>query len=135
MMDEAMERLLAYNGRRWWLTNGWSIWFRIWTILPSEGKPYGIRYSLTLHDVDGSRILAYDNAHSIPRQTEHDHRHAFRNIGRRAPYQFIDGDTLISDFIDAVCRACDVEGVAWDIDEEDRIGPSEEQSDDEENAQ
>ena len=28
-------------------------------------RPHGIRYSLTLHNKDGQRVLGYDNAHAV----------------------------------------------------------------------
>jgi hypothetical protein len=35
------------------------------------------------------------------------------------PYDFVDTDTLLCDFFDAVERACRAEGVAFDVIEED----------------
>lgn len=134
-MNDSLERLLAYDRRRYWLVNGWSVWFRIRPIQSSLGKPYGIKYSFTLHDIDGNRILAYDNAHRIPRRTEHDHWHQFRNIGKRAPYEFVDGDKLLADFFEAVRNACKIENVSFEICNEDLIGTDEEPDDDQEDAQ
>ncbi len=68
MLDEAMLRLLDYHRRRYWLTDGWSIRFRIVAIEASTVRPHGIKYSFTLHDVDGTRLLGFDNAHGLPRQ-------------------------------------------------------------------
>ena len=132
MNETDMDRLLDYHRHRWWFVNGWSIRFQVRRAEVTEGKPHGIKYSFTLHDVDGTRILAFDNAHSIPMRTEHDHWHKFRNMGKRVPYAFIDGDTLLADFITAVRKACAAEGVVYDIDDQDRVG--EEDDDDEENS-
>lgn len=131
ILDEGMARLLAYHRRRWWLTNGWSVWCRVRIVPPTAARPHGIRYSLTLHDIDGSRILAYDNAHAVPQAVEHDHWHKFRRMGRRIPYRFVDADTLVADFFTAVRRACEAERVSFDIDGEDIIA-QEEVADDEE---
>jgi hypothetical protein len=42
--------------------------------------PHGIRYSLTLHDQSGVRILGYDNAHSIKLHSR------FKYAGQILPY-------------------------------------------------
>ena len=62
-LDEPMRRLLDYDHRRYWLVNGWSVRFRIAEFEVSVARPYGIKYSFTLHDVGGTRLLGYDNAH------------------------------------------------------------------------
>ncbi|MBF0372781.1 MAG: hypothetical protein HQL39_05110 [Alphaproteobacteria bacterium] len=125
MIDEDMDRLLGFHRRRYWLTNGWSVWIRAWAVEPSTARPHGIRYSFSLHDVDGTRILGYDNAHAIPQRVEHDHWHRFRRMGRRVPYEFVDADTLLADFFSAVRRICEFENVSYEIDEEDLIGDEE----------
>jgi hypothetical protein len=67
MLDEPMRRLLDYDHRRYWLVNGWSVRLRIAEVEVSVARPRGIKYSFTLHDVDGTRLLGYDNAHGVPR--------------------------------------------------------------------
>jgi hypothetical protein len=74
MIDEPMQRLLEYDRRRYWLVNGWSIRFRISIAQASEVRPHGVNYSFTLHDVDGTRLLGYDNAHGVGRTLTYDHR-------------------------------------------------------------
>ena len=120
-IDDTMERLLAYHGRRYWLENGWSVEFRIRRVAITEGRPYGVKYSLTLHDVDCKRLLGYDNAHGVPRQVEWDHRHSFRNVGELRPYKFTDADKLLADFFASLQRACESEGIAFDIVHENSI--------------
>ena len=66
-VDEPMQRLLEYDRRRYWLVNGWSIRFRAAITQLSEVRPHGIKYSFTPHDVDGTRLLGYDNAHGVGR--------------------------------------------------------------------
>jgi hypothetical protein len=54
-------------------------------IEPSESRPHGIKYSLTLHGLYGRRLYGIDNAHAIRRRGGFDHRHVYR--GRRPlPY-------------------------------------------------
>jgi hypothetical protein len=119
MSDEALQRLLDYNRRRFWLENGWSIRFRIAASPVTMGRPNGIKYSFTLHDTDGTRLLGFDNAHGVSRVTAFDHRHRFRRTQDLVPYDFIGADELICDFFDALEQACRQEGVAFEFVEED----------------
>ena len=57
VVDEPMRRLLDYDHRRYWLSNGWSVRFRISQASTSTARPHGIRYAFTLHDLDGTRLL------------------------------------------------------------------------------
>jgi hypothetical protein len=119
MTDEPMQRLLDYDRRRYWLENGWSIRFRVMRVGETAGRPHGIKYAFTLHDVDGVRLLGFDNAHGIPRSQAYDHRHRFRRPEELAAYDFRGADELICDFFDAVERACRQEGVAFEFVAED----------------
>ena len=77
-----------------------------------RGDPHGIRYSLTLHEPYGTRILGYDNAHAVkpPKKFRHagcryayDHRHRHAR-DRGVPYEFTDAYQLLSDFFNEVDR-------------------------------
>lgn len=98
--------------------NGWSIRFRISITQASEVRPHGIKYTFTLHDVDGTRLLGYDNAHGVGRTLTYDHRHRFRRTKELVPYEFRGADELICDFFTAVERACEAEGAPFDFDAE-----------------
>ena len=37
-LDEAMQRLLAYDRRRYWLVNGWSVRFRIGQVAEDDSQ-------------------------------------------------------------------------------------------------
>jgi len=118
-MDEALERLLDYDGRRYWLENGWSVRFRVRQVATSEVRPHGIKYSFTLHDVDGERLLGFDNAHGTGARQS-----TTIGIGFGAQTNFglmhsRDTDQLLVDFFDAIERACDQEAVPFVIIEED----------------
>jgi hypothetical protein len=67
MADEAMRRLLRFDRRRYWLENGWSVRFRVTEVAVTTARPHGIKYAFTLHDVDRTRLLGFDNAHGVPR--------------------------------------------------------------------
>ena len=73
---------------------------------------HGIRYSLTLHDRHGTRVLGYDNAHAVKppkkfkfagQRLPYDHRHrASSDIG--VPYAFESAHRLLEDFFAEVDR-------------------------------
>jgi hypothetical protein len=118
MADEAIRRLLDFHRRRYWLVNGWSVRFRIVEIAASAARPSGVRYAFTLHDVDGTRLLGFDNAHGVPRTERYDHRHRFRRPAELVRYEFRGADELICDFFAAVEQACRQEGMPFDFDAE-----------------
>jgi hypothetical protein len=118
MPDEAMRRLLDYDRRRYWLVSGWSIRLRVAEVTATSGRPQGIKYAFTLHDVDGTRLLGFDNAHGVPRTQAYDHRHRFRRPTELVPYEFRGADELICDFFAAVEQACRQEGVPFEFDAE-----------------
>lgn len=77
---------------------------------PTKGCPHGIKYSLTLHDRDGRRLLGFDNAHEIGagkhsfyvgRRVEFDHKHSDEKV---VPYQFQSAEQLLLDFFASVDR-------------------------------
>jgi len=88
-------------------------WVKIdaWQVVPTESIPHGIRYSLTLHNPAGERILGYDNAHAFRstrsysgRKFPYDHRHRnSKDLGTR--YVFKDAYQLLSDFFIDVDKA------------------------------
>lgn len=118
-MDDALVRLLAYHGRRYWLENGWSVRLRVRIVEETAERPHGLRYSFTLHDEAGERLLGFDNAHGSGRQLEYDHSHRFRSTDQLRPYKFEDADQLLADFFNAVQAACEHEGVSLNIVSED----------------
>jgi hypothetical protein len=73
---------------------------------PTIERPHGIRFSLTLHDPYGQRILGYDNAHAVvdrkknrfmARRVEYDHKHSNLH-DEGSPYEFVDAYQLLEDF-------------------------------------
>ena len=86
---------------------------------PTEEIPHGIRYSLTLHDRRGERLMGFDNAHAVKPQKKgkhqgrktYDHRHR-HSTDKGVPYEFIDGHQLLKDFwleVDKTLRALGLE--------------------------
>jgi hypothetical protein len=72
---------------------------------PTEEIPHGIRYSFTLHDRHGGRIMGFDNAHAVKSQKKgkyqgrktYDHRHR-HSTDEGIPYEFVNGHQLLKDF-------------------------------------
>jgi hypothetical protein len=81
-----------------------------------------IWYSFTLHAPDGTRLVGFDNAHTIstrgsrskkrPVTADHWHRTP-ADPGR--PYQFKNAEKLIDDFFDEVERVLTHRGVPFDV--------------------
>lgn len=116
MRDDDVERLLDLHGYRYWLPEMWRLRLRVWRCETTQGKPHGIRYALNLHDGTGERVMGYDNAHPEGNQCgPYDHYHPFDNVRKRAPYIFVDGDTLIADFFSDVEKACNQIGLEYII--------------------
>ena len=96
------------------IDQGGGYWIKIeaWFVDVSKDVPHGIRYSLTLHEPYGKRILGYDNAHAVklPKKFKYagtrlpyDHKH--RHISDKGvPYEFKDAHQLLSDFFIEVDR-------------------------------
>ena len=129
MLDGPMRRLLGYDHRRYWLVNGWSVRFRIAEVEASVARPHSIKYAFTLHDVDGTRLIGYDNAHGVPRAQAYDHRHRFRHTKELVAYEFRGADELLCDFFAAVERGCAEEGSHFEF-EADAIELETEEDDD-----
>lgn len=96
------EEVLIQDGGYW-------IKIEAWTVAPTEGVPHGIRYSLTLHDPSGTRVLGYDNSHAVNpskkgfagRRLEYDHVHKHAR-DKGMPYEFSDAGQLLTDFFEEV---------------------------------
>lgn len=110
--DTAIDTLLDLHGSI--LDQGGGYWIKLeaWQVQMSDEIPHGIRYSLTLHEPYGKRILGYDNAHAVKppkkfkyagRILAYDHKH--RHVSDKGvPYEFKDTQQLINDFFADVDR-------------------------------
>lgn len=80
----------------------------------TPARPYGIKYSLTLHDDDGRCVIGFDNAHGgalpagasskhlgKPRPFDHRHRHSG---DKGIYYEFKNGFKLLEDFYGEISR-------------------------------
>lgn len=86
----------------------------------TEGRPHGIKYSLTLHDRNNQRLLGFDNAHAIEDKSKGkfsrhrkiskcDHKHKFRNVNIVTPYEYESAEKLLCDFWAAVDEAINLD--------------------------
>jgi hypothetical protein len=122
--EHALEFLLAFNGRIHILDQGYWLKFEISRVEPTPNRPHGVRYSLTLHDPEGERLLGFDNAHAAPRRgaqykaapIEYDHWHRTSDDPGR-PYAFTTVDQLLADFeaeVDRILSDCNVRNEVTD---------------------
>ena len=65
MQDHQIRTLLDLHDQIIDQEGGYWLKIEAWEVISSEVIPHGIRYSLTLHDPNGKRILGYDNAHAV----------------------------------------------------------------------
>ena len=123
-VDHALEFLLDFDGREHVFEHGYYVKFEIRRVDPSPGIPHGIRYSFTLHDPAGKRILGYDNAHAVERGKPWDHRHGVRRVyakpyGRVKPQliEFKDAETLLEQFYGDVERILKILGLSNQVED------------------
>ena len=116
--EHTLEFLLAFDGRIHHLEKGHWLKFKIKWVDKTPERPHGLRYSFTLHDANGNRLVGFDNAHAVPPlgsrfrepATEHDHWHRTgRDPGR--PYAFTTADQLLADFFTEVSRVLAMRGI------------------------
>lgn len=112
MADKDVETLLDLHGSIFDQGGGYWLKIEAWRVEPDAGTPHGIRYSLTLHEPYGNRILGFDNAHAIKppkkfkyagRRLPYDHKHRHAS-DKGVPYEFTTAHQLLSDFFDEVDR-------------------------------
>jgi len=112
--EHTLEFLLAFDGRVHWYAQGYWVKFEIKRVQPTPERPHGLRYSFTLHDPHGTRLIGYDNAHRIQtrkgRTVEADHWHRTQG-DPGSEYSFKDAATLVGDFLDEVERVLTERGV------------------------
>lgn len=110
--DPGLTTLLDLDGEILNQGNGYWVEIRAWTVEPTKSIPHGLRYSLSLHDRSGTRIMGFDNAHVAKapkgfqyagRRLPYDHRHRHAS-DKGVPYGFKDAYQLLKDFFEEVDR-------------------------------
>jgi len=90
--DASLDTLLDLDGEIFPMDNGYWTKFEVHRVSPTAQIPHGIRYSLTLHDRNNTRVLGFDNAHALkPKKNRHvarritwDHKHKREKV---RPYE------------------------------------------------
>lgn len=104
--DTAIDTLLDLDGAI--LDQGEGYWIKLEArqVRVTPEIPHGIRYSLTLHEPNGKRVLGYDNAHGVKTSGKfkyagriqfYDHKHRYPS-DKGVPYEFKDVQQLMTDF-------------------------------------
>jgi len=60
-----LQTLLDLDGLIFWPNPRYWIKFEAKQVRTSENIPHGIKYSFTLHDINNTRIIGFDNAHAV----------------------------------------------------------------------
>lgn len=99
--DNTLEYLLELNGQIIVLSEGYWVKFEARQVKESGNRPQGIKYSLTLHNNKGKRVIGFDNAHKIPGKADdaiYDHKHHVRHESRIKEYDYDNAGKLMEDF-------------------------------------
>lgn len=99
---DELRYLLDLDGERFQMGGGYWTKFDVKLVESTAEIPHGIRYSLTLHDQSGRRLLGFDNAHGLKRSRRGanrrvvwDHHH---DKDRVTTYDFTSAAKLLEDF-------------------------------------
>jgi hypothetical protein len=112
--DPSLDTLLVLDGEVFTIDATGQLWvkFEVTRCAVTAERPHGLKYSLTLHDESGTRLLGFDNAHPVREgsgpggrtRIQYDHKHT----GERTRfYDYADAATLVADFwkeVDIVTR-------------------------------
>lgn len=95
--DSSLETLLDLDGLTFNELGGEREIFAAKRVTPSEGQPFGVKYSLVLLSKDGQRLIGYDNSHGYAEhlRSEWDHRHEAEVV---TPYEYTSAGQLLEDF-------------------------------------
>lgn len=106
--DYALQTLLDLDGRSYWLEKYW-VKFEVRPVEKTIHRPHGLKYSITLHDRNNSRVLGFDNAHQMKRRGRRTSKYTGRVVTwdhihrceKEEYYVFSSATQLLSDFWDA----------------------------------
>jgi hypothetical protein len=117
--DQTFDVLLDLDGETFVIDPAGKYWvkFEVKEVAVSAERPHGLKYSLTLHNEAGERLVGFDNAHAVKSgrgpgaisPEAHDHRHRMRTV---RPYDYKSPADLLEDFwseVDAVLMENGVE--------------------------
>jgi uncharacterized protein DUF6516 len=117
--EHILEFLLAFDDRVHWLQHNYRLKFEIQRVEPSAERPHGLRYSLTLHDPNGKRLVGFDNAHAVsPPGTRFRKRPMALDRWHRTEgdegrlYEFVSAYQLLQDFFREARRVLNERGLS-----------------------
>ena len=103
--DASLDTLLFLDGERFVIDADGKLWvkFEVKQCQVTAERPHGLRYSLTLHEEDGQRLLGFDNAHPVREgsgpgtrtRMQYDHKHSGEQIRL---YVYENATTLLANF-------------------------------------
>jgi hypothetical protein len=104
--DAELQTLLDLDGSMFWPNPHYWVKFEAKSVAPTKQIPHGIRYSLTLHDRNNTRILGFDNAHAVKKRGRPTKKYSGRiitwdhvhKIKKTVPYKFESASQLLNDF-------------------------------------
>jgi len=119
LRDTGQDYFLSLDRQSIGYEGGYWATFRVRKVEPSEERPHGFQYSLSLHDATDDRVVGYNNAHGVDVATGPARRskrpRALDHINRRGkasvPYRFTTPYQLMADFFAEVDRILKKEGV------------------------
>jgi len=116
--DPGADALLDLDGQVFVVDTKGEYWvrFSIIRVAATPERPHGLKYSLTLHGPGGSRLIGFDNAHTVREsrgpggksRAPLDHKHRMETVRR---YSFKDAAALLEDFWTEVDRVLKEKGV------------------------
>jgi hypothetical protein len=84
--DTGLDYLLGLDGEiQVQNDEGYWVKFEVSRVVATPERPHGIRYSLTLHDPDGNRLMGFDNAHGGMKPAGS----KFKNVGRKFAFDHL----------------------------------------------
>jgi hypothetical protein len=112
--DPAFDALLDVDGETFVIDPAGKHWvkFTVKRVPVTPERPHGLKYSLTLHNEAGDRVVGFDNAHAVKggsgpgavTPAAHDHRHRLKSV---RPYEYKGPADLLEDFwreVDAMLK-------------------------------
>ncbi|MCX7114372.1 MAG: hypothetical protein NTW08_00430 [Gammaproteobacteria bacterium] len=104
--DNTLENLLDLDGIKMVIDEKLGLWVKFEVSITSLSvRSNGIRYSLSLHDQYGRRIIGFDNAHEVEYGAKRlvspkrifDHWHVDEH-DKGQPYHYVNAGKLVEDF-------------------------------------
>ena len=103
--NPAFDTLLDLDGETFVIDPSGKHWvkFEVKQVTVTPQRPHGLKYSLTLHNEAGDRLVGFDNAHAVKAGSgpgavtpvAHDHRHRLKTV---KPYEYKNPGDLLEDF-------------------------------------